>query len=94
MEHRPAPFLLPPDHRFPSSLSFSSARTRAARELPEIVNRKSKIVHRAPIGAHVLDLLFSLAEENHKTLVIVTHDTQVASRGDRVLTVRDGVVCD
>ncbi len=45
-------------------------------------------------GAQILDLLFSLAEENHKTLVIVTHDTQVASRGDRVLTVRDGVVCD
>lgn len=45
-------------------------------------------------GSQILDLLFSLAEENHKTLVIVTHDTQVASRGDRVLTVRDGVVCD
>lgn len=43
-------------------------------------------------GAQILDLLFGLAEEEGKTLVIVTHDAQIASRGDRVLTIRDGVV--
>lgn len=43
-------------------------------------------------GSQILDLLFELAEEGGKTLVIVTHDTQIASRGDRVLTIRDGVV--
>lgn len=43
-------------------------------------------------GAQILDLLFGLAEEGGKTLVIVTHDTHIASRGDRVLTIRDGVV--
>ncbi|MCH5284795.1 MAG: ABC transporter ATP-binding protein [Akkermansiaceae bacterium] len=43
-------------------------------------------------GAQILDLLFGLAEEGGKTLVIVTHDAQIASRGDRVLTIRDGVV--
>lgn len=43
-------------------------------------------------GAQILDLLFGLAEEGGKTLVIVTHDAAIASRGDRVLTIRDGVV--
>ena len=45
-------------------------------------------------GAQILDLLFGLAEEGGKTLVIVTHDAGIASRGDRVLTIRDGVVAD
>lgn len=43
-------------------------------------------------GNQILDLLFSLADEGGKTLVTVTHDSRVASRGDRVLIIRDGVV--
>lgn len=43
-------------------------------------------------GHQILDLLFQLAEEGDRTLVIVTHDSHIASRGDRVLTIRDGVV--
>lgn len=43
-------------------------------------------------GAQILDLLFGLAEEGGKTLVIVTHDAQIAACGDRTLTIRDGVV--
>ena len=43
-------------------------------------------------GSQILDLLFGLAEEGGKTLVIVTHDAAIASRGDRVLTIRDGIV--
>ncbi len=43
-------------------------------------------------GAQILDLLFGLAEESGKTLVIVTHDAQIAERGDRTLIIRDGVV--
>lgn len=46
------------------------------------------------IGAQILDLLFGLAEEGNKTLVIVTHDRQIASRGDRVLMIRDGLATD
>ena len=46
------------------------------------------------IGAQILDLLFDLAEEGNKTLVIVTHDRQIASRGDRVLMIRDGGATD
>lgn len=43
-------------------------------------------------GGQILDLLFALAEEGGKTLVTVTHDAQVAARGDRTLIIRDGVV--
>ena len=43
-------------------------------------------------GAQILDLLFELAEQGGKTLVVVTHDPAIAARGDRVLTIRDGVV--
>ncbi len=43
-------------------------------------------------GRQILDLLFELADEGNKTLVIVTHDSQIAARGDRTLIIRDGVV--
>ncbi len=43
-------------------------------------------------GNQILDLLFELAEESNKTLVVVTHDERIASRGNRVLMIRDGVV--
>ena len=43
-------------------------------------------------GAQILDLLFDLADQGGKTLVVVTHDPAIAARGDRVLTIKDGVV--
>lgn len=43
-------------------------------------------------GGQILDLLFGLAEEDKKTLVLVTHDRSIAERGDRTLIIRDGVV--
>lgn len=43
-------------------------------------------------GAQILDLLFELADQGGKTLVVVTHDPAIAARGDRVLTIKDGVV--
>ncbi len=43
-------------------------------------------------GKQILDLLFELADEGNKTLVIVTHDAQIAARGDRTLIIRDCVV--
>ena len=43
-------------------------------------------------GSQILDLLFGLAEEQATTLVLVTHDAEIASRGDRILTVKDGIV--
>jgi putative ABC transport system ATP-binding protein len=43
-------------------------------------------------GALVLDLLISLNEREGTTLVLVTHDPALATRADRIVTLRDGVV--
>ncbi|MBB3699672.1 ATP-binding cassette domain-containing protein [Flammeovirga yaeyamensis] len=41
---------------------------------------------------HVENLLFELNKNHHTTLVIVTHDPQLAQKADRILKVRDGKI--
>ena len=41
-------------------------------------------------GQSIVELLLGLARERKKTLVIVTHDTSLAARGDRELHIKDG----
>lgn len=43
-------------------------------------------------GAHVLDLLLQLNREQNTTLVLVTHDPQIAAHADRLITLRDGSI--
>ena len=43
-------------------------------------------------GESIIDLLLGLARERQKTLVVVTHDIELAQRGDRTLHIADGVV--
>ena len=43
-------------------------------------------------GATVLDLLYNLVRKNGLTLVMVTHDLEVASRADRIIHLRDGKI--
>ena len=43
-------------------------------------------------GDAIMDLLLGLARERGKTLVVVTHDTNLAQRGDRTLRIADGVL--
>jgi predicted ABC-type transport system involved in lysophospholipase L1 biosynthesis ATPase subunit len=43
-------------------------------------------------GTAIIDLLLGLARERGKTLLIVTHDTSLAMRGDRELHIRDGML--
>jgi putative ABC transport system ATP-binding protein len=43
-------------------------------------------------GGHVLDLLLKLNREEGTTLVLVTHDPQIASHADRIITLRDGSI--
>jgi predicted ABC-type transport system involved in lysophospholipase L1 biosynthesis ATPase subunit len=43
-------------------------------------------------GDVIVDLLLNLAREGNKTLLVVTHDTRLARRGDRQLQIVDGVL--
>ena len=41
-------------------------------------------------GERIIELLFSLNLESNSTLILVTHDTQLAQRCQRILTLRNG----
>jgi putative ABC transport system ATP-binding protein len=41
-------------------------------------------------GETIVDLLLNLARERKKSLLIVTHDSDLATRGDRELHIKDG----
>jgi predicted ABC-type transport system involved in lysophospholipase L1 biosynthesis ATPase subunit len=43
-------------------------------------------------GDAIMDLLLGLAQERNKTLVVVTHDNNLAQRGDRTLRIVDGLL--
>src|SRR5438874_8879516 len=43
-------------------------------------------------GNAIMDLLLNLARERKKTLLVVTHDARLATRGDRQLHIKDGVL--
>jgi len=43
-------------------------------------------------GDAIMDLLLNLARDRSKTLLVVTHDTRLATRGDRQLHIMDGVL--
>src|SRR5437588_99388 len=43
-------------------------------------------------GDAIMDLLLNLARDRSKTLLVVTHDTRLATRGDRQLHITDGVL--
>src|SRR5580693_6604772 len=43
-------------------------------------------------GAHVLELLIALNRREGTTLVLVTHDQALASRADRIVTLKDGQI--
>jgi predicted ABC-type transport system involved in lysophospholipase L1 biosynthesis ATPase subunit len=48
----------------------------------------------ASTGAGVIDMLMQIVAESRKTLVVVTHDQQLAKRGDRRLILRDGALVE
>jgi putative ABC transport system ATP-binding protein/lipoprotein-releasing system ATP-binding protein len=43
-------------------------------------------------GEGIIELLLGLVHDRGKTLVVVTHDAQLATRGDRRLEIRDGLL--
>ncbi|MBK5293336.1 MAG: ABC transporter ATP-binding protein [Acidobacteriia bacterium] len=44
-------------------------------------------------GSHVLDLLIEMNRREQTTLVLVTHDKELAARADRCITLQDGRIC-
>ena len=45
-------------------------------------------------GDEIMDLLMNLNQEKGTTLIIVTHDPEIAEQTQRVIHIRDGVVSD
>jgi ABC-type lipoprotein export system ATPase subunit len=45
-------------------------------------------------GKAMIELIFALNRERGTTLVLVTHDPEVASRADRKIVLRDGMVVE
>ena len=84
-------------HHLPAELSGGEqqrvAIARALTNDPDIIfadeptgNLDSKT------GDTIMDLLLNLARDRKKTLLVVTHDSRLAARGDRQLHIKDGVL--
>jgi putative ABC transport system ATP-binding protein len=43
-------------------------------------------------GARIIDLLWDLHQQQGSTLILVTHDPSLASRAQRILSLRDGAI--
>ena len=84
-------------HNKPAELSGGQQqRVTIARAL---VNNPAIIWGDEPTGAldtktsdEIMGLLETLNQENQQTVVMVTHSSEVASRADRVLYIRDGLI--
>jgi putative ABC transport system ATP-binding protein/lipoprotein-releasing system ATP-binding protein len=84
-------------HHLPAELSGGEQqRVAIARSL---INGPSLLFADEPTGnldsrtgATVIDLLLSLVRESQGTLVVVTHDANLAERGDRRFEIRDGQI--
>lgn len=84
-------------HHLPAELSGGEqqrvAIARALTNNPDIIfadeptgNLDSKT------GDAIMDLLLNLARDRNKTLLVVTHDARLATRGDRQLHIIDGIL--
>lgn len=45
-------------------------------------------------GAAIIDLMFDMHQKRNTTLVLITHDPQLANRCDRVIRMADGLIVD
>lgn len=80
---------------FPSQLSGGERqRVAVARSLindPELILADEPTGNLDPANAALIgDLLFSMADSHHKTLILVTHDMNIASKGNKRYVIEDG----
>jgi len=83
--------------KFPTQLSGGEAQRAAI--VRALINQPKVVFADEPTGAlnsasgkAVLDTL-TRANQNGQSIIMVTHDLKTAKRGNRVLYVRDGVIC-
>ncbi len=86
-------------HRYPTELSggeqqrVAVARALAAQPTLILADEPTGNLDRAASSA-VADLLFTLVADGGAACLLVTHDTELAMRAERVLTLRDGVLVE
>ena len=87
MEHRPA--------------ELSGGEQQRVAIARALMNRPSLVLADEPTGnldsktgESILDLLWRLREDSGMTLVMVTHDQHIATRGERVLEIADGRILE
>ena len=86
-------------HRYPTELSggeqqrVAVARALAARPALILADEPTGNLDRAASDA-VADLLFTLVADHGAACLLVTHDTELAMRAARVLTLTDGVLVE
>ena len=84
------------DH-LPSQLSGGERqRVAVARALindPQIILADEPTGNLDPANAKMIgDLLFSMAVKYDKTLILVTHDMELASKGDKIYSIKEGML--
>ena len=84
-------------HHYPGQLSGGERqRVAVARALasdPKLVFADEPTGNLdAATGAGVADMLFNLASDRGATLILVTHDLNLASRADRIVTMQGGAL--
>lgn len=80
-------------------VKLSGGERQRAAIARSLVNRPSILLADEPTGnldsknsAHIMELLLRLQSEHRATLVLVTHDQQIASHAPRVMRMKDGLI--
>ena len=84
-------------HHYPAQLSGGEqqrvALARAAAPRPDILLADEPTGNLdSDNGAAIMDMLFGLRDRHGSTLILVTHDSELAARCDRVIRLRDGML--
>lgn len=85
------------ENHLPSQLSGGERqRVAVARALindPQIILADEPTGNLDPANARMIgDLLFSMADKYNKTLILVTHDMELASKGDKIYSIKEGTL--